>query len=44
VRAWVEESTAAQGLLVKVTDPTVIRYFAAILRDESPEPPELPQR
>jgi hypothetical protein len=39
VRAWVEESTAAQGLPVKITNPVVIRYVAAIKRGENREPP-----
>jgi hypothetical protein len=37
MRAWVEGTTAAQGLLVKVTDPAVVSYMAAIFTGESPE-------
>lgn len=30
--AWVAQSCAAQGLPVKVTDPTVVRRVALLLR------------
>ena len=32
-RKWVEETCAAQGIPVKITDPTTIRYVAEILRE-----------
>jgi hypothetical protein len=37
-RAWVEESCAAQGIPVKITDPTTIRHVAEILREGRAEP------
>jgi len=33
VRKWVEESCAAQGVPVKISDPVTIRDIAAILRE-----------
>jgi hypothetical protein len=38
-RAWVERSCAEQGVPVKISNPATIRYVAAILRGENPEPP-----
>jgi hypothetical protein len=32
-RRWVEVTTKAQGLPVKITDPTTIRHVAQILRE-----------
>jgi hypothetical protein len=32
-RRWVEESTKAQGLPVKISDPATIRRVAEILRE-----------
>jgi hypothetical protein len=32
-RRWVEESTKAQGLPVKISDPVTIRRVAEILRE-----------
>lgn len=39
VRAWVEQSCAAQGVPVKVTDPMVIRQVVVLLGNaKSPGP------
>jgi len=37
VRAWVDESCAAQELAVKIADPSVLAQAADLLRDHDEE-------